>query len=151
MTILANARHEIAAQERAKGKSDAAAYMAAYPTCSKASAETAGPRLFRNVQVQNRVAELQAQSAKEVVVSTASLIDELEEARAMAKRLEMPNAMTAASVAKAKLLGLIAKPGSGRFADWEEPFHYVDAPRCETYEEWLEQRAREIDEEGAKA
>lgn len=64
MMLLTNARHEIAAQERAKGKSGAETYRVAYPRCSKASAETAGPRVLRNVQVKNRVAELRAETAK---------------------------------------------------------------------------------------
>jgi len=114
MMVLTNARHEIAAQERAKGKSDAEAYRVAYPKCSKASAETAGPRLFRNVQVKNRVAELQAKTAKAAVVTAQSVIDELEEARALARNLGQPGAMVMASHRKAMIAGLITKPQDRR-------------------------------------
>jgi hypothetical protein len=96
MMLLSNARHEIAAQERAKGRSDAEAYCVAYPKCSKASAETAAPRLIRNVQVKNRVAELQAETANAAVVSAESIIGELEEARALARSLGQSGAMVMA-------------------------------------------------------
>ena len=112
--VLTNARHEIAAQERAKGTSDAEAYRVAYPNCSKASAETAGPRLFRNVQVKNRVAELQAETAKAAAVTAQSVIDELEEARALARSLGQPGAMVMASHRKAMIAGLITKPQDRR-------------------------------------
>jgi hypothetical protein len=112
--VLTNARHEIAAQERAKGKSDAEAYRVAYPKCSKASAETAGPRLFRIVQVKNRVAALQAETAKAVVVTAEGIIDELEEARALARKLGQPGAMVMASHRKAMIAGLISKPQDRR-------------------------------------
>jgi hypothetical protein len=114
MTVLINARHEIAAQEKAKGKSDAEAYRVSYPNCSKASAETAGPRLFRNVQVKNRVAELQAETARAAVVTAESVVDELEEARALARKLKQPGAMVMASHRKAMIAGLITKPQDRR-------------------------------------
>jgi hypothetical protein len=112
--VMTNARHEIAAQERAEGKSDAEAYRVAYPKCSKASAETAGPRLFRTVQVKNRVAELQAETAKAAVVTAEGIIDELEEARTLARSLGQPGAMVAASHRKAMIAGLITKPQDRR-------------------------------------
>ena len=114
MMVLTNARHEIAAQERAKGKSDAEAYRIAYPKCSEASAQTAGPRLFRTVQVKNRVAELQAETAKAAVVTAEGIIDELEEARALARKLGQPGAMVMASHRKAMIAGLITKPQDRR-------------------------------------
>jgi hypothetical protein len=167
-TILANARHEIAAQERAKGKSDADAYRVAYPKCSKSSAETAGPRLFRKVQVKARVAELQGETAKTAVVSAASIIDELEEARIQARMLGLPAAMVMASYRKAMIAGLISKPqdrgedwlsGLAKFTDTEltalkeyyekfgalPPRRFVDAPPTETYEQWEARRQRQLD------
>ena len=70
--------------------------------------------MFRNVQVKNRVAELQVETAKAAAVTAQSVIDELEEARALARSLGQPGAMVMASHRKAMIAGLITKPQDRR-------------------------------------
>ncbi len=66
MAILQNARHERFAQDKAKGKSTGPAYTAAGYKATGHSAEVAGGRLLKNVEVRNRVAELQGRTAKQI-------------------------------------------------------------------------------------
>ena len=66
MPVLKNARHERFAQNKAKGKSTGPAYTAAGHKATGHSAEVAGGRLSKNVEVQNRIAELQGSTAKQI-------------------------------------------------------------------------------------
>lgn len=75
--VLDNPRHEKFAQELAKGKSAGEAYRLAGYDADDKSAETAGPRLFKNVQVKARVAELQAKAAVKAELTAQSVIDNL--------------------------------------------------------------------------
>ncbi len=59
MGILPNARHERFAQNKAKGMSTGPAYTAAGYKATGHSAEVAGGRLLKNVEVRDRIAELQ--------------------------------------------------------------------------------------------
>jgi phage terminase small subunit len=79
MAVLKNPKHELFAQELVKGQSAAEAYKLAGYGGDARSAETSGPRLFRNVQVQERVQELQARVADSVVVSRQWVIERLVE------------------------------------------------------------------------
>jgi phage terminase small subunit len=60
---LKNARHERFAQELAKGEAASVAYRNAGYSAVGNSAEVAASRLFKNVQVANRVAELRSKIA----------------------------------------------------------------------------------------
>ena len=66
MAILQNARHERFAQDKAKGKSTGPAYTAAGYKATGHSAEVAGGRLLKNVEVRNRIAGLQGSTAKQI-------------------------------------------------------------------------------------
>ncbi len=66
MTILKNARHERFAQNKAKGMSIGPAYTAAGYKAKDHSAEVNGARLLKNAEVQNRIAELQGSTAKQI-------------------------------------------------------------------------------------
>ncbi len=66
MTILKNARHERFAQNKAKGMSIGPAYTAAGYKATGHSAEVTGARLLKNVEVRNRIAELQGSTAKQI-------------------------------------------------------------------------------------
>ncbi|HEY6701061.1 MAG TPA: terminase small subunit [Pseudolabrys sp.] len=80
MGILTNPRHELFAQELAKGKSATEAYAGAgYKPCRQNAA-----RLTTNDDIRARLAEIQAQAAKKSEVTVQSLLDELEHARARA-------------------------------------------------------------------
>ena len=66
MAILQNARHERFVQGVVKGISAGPAYTAAGYKATGNAAETAAARLFRNVQVQARRAELQGSTARQI-------------------------------------------------------------------------------------
>jgi phage terminase small subunit len=73
MPILPNAKHELFAQERAKGKAPSDAYEAAG---FRRNSGNAG-RLDRLPEVQARVAELLGRAAEKVELSKARVLDEL--------------------------------------------------------------------------
>ncbi len=66
MPVLKNARHERFAQNLAKGMSAGPGYTAAGYKATGHSAEVAGARLLKNVEVRNRVAELHGSTAKQI-------------------------------------------------------------------------------------
>jgi phage terminase small subunit len=105
MPALKNTRHERFAQELAKGKSQVEAYgLAGYePNESHAS------RLVRNGKVASRLAELQDKAATKAELTLADIIAELEQARMVALAAATPQtgSAVAASMGKAKLLGLV--------------------------------------------
>jgi phage terminase small subunit len=104
MPVLKNAKHERFAQEVAKGKTATEAYVLAGYKESRAAAS----RLSTNVDIQARTAELLNRGAERAECTVASLIAELEEARGIARKIEQPASMVAASMGKAKLSGLLA-------------------------------------------
>lgn len=95
MGVLANARHETFAQLVVSGRPQSRAYVEAGYSAKGNSAETAAARLFRHVQVAQRISELRSQAlavvqqdAEEAVASAAWII---------AKSVEVVNAGLAAS------------------------------------------------------
>lgn len=103
MPVLPNPRHELFAQELAKGKSQIAAYVdAGYKRDDGASARMA-------VKVKERVAELLAEAAKETVVTVGDIARQLDEDRQFARECEVPGAAVSATMGKAKVLGLIVE------------------------------------------
>ena len=62
-------KHEAFAVLCSGGLAAGAAYARVYPKASKATAETDGPALLRKAQVKARVAELQAEAAKEFTMT----------------------------------------------------------------------------------
>lgn len=105
MPTLNNIRHERFAQELAKGKGQTEAYVAAGYKENRSAAS----RLAEDVNVCERVRELQERGAIRVELTVADIIRELEEARISALTAATPQAGSAvtASLGKAKLLGLI--------------------------------------------
>ena len=126
MPALANPRWERFAQCIVKGLAESGgqysqrqAYKAAgYSTTNNNSTDAAASRLLRRVKpILDRVRELQYQAARRTRVTVDSIVDELEEARALALGTEQASAMVAATSTKAKILGLqvdrqeVGKPG----------------------------------------
>lgn len=128
MPALTNPRHEafcraIVAQIGGKYTSQGAAYVAAGYQAKDVgktggSAEAAASRLLNRVQgIAARIGELQAQAMRRKRITVDTIVDELEEARGIAKASSQANAMVAASTGKAKILGLVVdrteqgKPG----------------------------------------
>lgn len=62
--------------------------------------------LMDNGKITARIEELKAEHAERHKLTVDDLLAELEEARLLAKEKENPNAMTQATMGKAKLLGL---------------------------------------------
>jgi phage terminase small subunit len=106
MPPLDNPRWERFAQELAKGQSQTGAYLTAGYKGAK-SPTTAASRLLTNVKVAARVKELQQRGAERAEVTVASLIADLDEDRKLARGAGQASAAVAATMAKAKLLGLV--------------------------------------------
>ncbi len=105
MPVLKNAKHERFAQELAKGKSQAEAYVAAGYKPSRSAAT----RLAADVNICERLAAIQERGAVRAELTLADIIDELEEARQVALTAATPQSgsAVAATMGKAKLLGLV--------------------------------------------
>lgn len=101
MPALANPRHERFAQELAKGKNQAEAYIEA----GYRGDRTAASRLSTDVNIRRRVTELKNRGAMRVEVTLASLLVEAEEARQLAMQLGQPAAAVAAIKEKGVLSG----------------------------------------------
>ncbi|WP_313326258.1 hypothetical protein [Sphingobium yanoikuyae] len=100
---LANHRHEKFAQALAKGMSQVDAYVdAGYKPNDGHAARLAG-----NGRVQSRLAELQAEAAKEAVITAADIARQLDEDRAFAQSVGSAAACVSATMGKAKVLGLL--------------------------------------------
>lgn len=104
MPILLNAKHERFAQGLAKGKSAGEAYELAGYKRNDGNAST----LKGKQNVLDRVAELLEGGAERAMVTVASIVVELEEARGLALLEKQPSAMVTASMGKAKVAGLLA-------------------------------------------
>ncbi|TIW37182.1 MAG: Terminase small subunit, partial [Mesorhizobium sp.] len=107
MPILRNPRHERFAQGIAKGLSGKAAYVEAGYRSTGNAAEVGAAKLVRNGKIAARIAELQARQVRRLDVTVESIVAELEEARGAALAHKQLAAAVAASLGKAKLLGLI--------------------------------------------
>jgi phage I-like protein len=103
MPVLPNARHEKFAQALSKGMNATEAYA----TAGYKGDRTAASRLSTNVNVAQRVAELQGRAAKKAEVTLESLLNELEEARSLAMNEKQSSAAVSATMGKAKLTGLL--------------------------------------------
>ncbi len=77
MPVLKNARHERFIQGVVKGISPGPAYTAAGYEVTGNSAESAGARLFRNVQVKERYAELMAPAVEATQATVERVLKEM--------------------------------------------------------------------------
>ena len=106
MSPLENPRHELFAQEIAKGRSQQDAYVnAGYGNKIQSSTYASASRLIRNVKIATRIRQLQAETVKSTEATLSSLIAEAEQARALAETKGQPSAMVSATTLKAKLTG----------------------------------------------
>lgn len=85
------------------------AYREVYPDnkSTPASIWTLASKAFRDIEVQSRIQELQDLATERHLVTVATITDELDENRTLSKDEGQGAAMTAATVAKAKLHGLM--------------------------------------------
>lgn len=101
---LPNPRQELFAQAIAAGVERAEAYdRAGYGGASSYAGAT---QLLSRAEVLNRIATLQGKAAARAVTTIETLVDELEDARLLARAHDQPAAMVAATKEKAVLLGL---------------------------------------------
>lgn len=120
---LKNARHERFAQEVAIGKTAGPAYEAAGYNAKGHAAEAAGSRLLKNVEVKARVAEVQGKGAERASKTVADIVRQLETDRALAYKRGNASAAVSATMAQAKVLGLIVDKhlvGMKRIEDMNE-------------------------------
>ena len=107
MGVLTNPKHERFAQALVKGLSQIDAYTeAGYKPCDGHAARLAG-----NGRIIARLAELQERAAEMAECTAADIARQLDEDRAFAKKVGSASAMVAASMGKAKVLGLIVDKG----------------------------------------
>jgi hypothetical protein len=113
MPPLDNRRHESFAQALFEGLGDGITQRDAYISAGyKARGNAAKVNACRLLKIApgivSRIRELQAQAAKAKQATVESVVDELEDARVIAKENSQPSAMVSASMGKARLLGLEA-------------------------------------------
>ena len=109
---LKNPRHEAFCRHYVKHGVGRHAYVAAGYKAStepqeNAPADNCASRLLRTARVSQRIQELRIAMAKRQDINEDSLIDELEEARQVAKGVDNAGAMVQATMGKAKLAGLL--------------------------------------------
>jgi hypothetical protein len=94
---------------RAEGMTQSDAYRAAYNTKNMTPKQIweEASKLAALPKVAQRLFELQEASAERTLVTMESITAELEEARVLGKKTEQSSAMTAASMGKAKVNGLL--------------------------------------------
>ncbi len=105
MPVLANSRHEIFAQELAKGKTQVDAYTIAgfKPNDGHAA------RLAGDGRIIARVGELLERAAERTVCTIYDIAEQLDEDRLFARELENAGAAISATMGKAKVLGLLTE------------------------------------------
>lgn len=106
MPVLPNSRHELFAQELAKGQTQAAAYAAAGYVPSDPGAS----RLASSVKVRARIDELKERAAARVEVSIASVTENLMRIAQKAEALSEASGLSVARASHmdvAKLNGLV--------------------------------------------
>ncbi len=110
MPALENVKHELFAQELVKGASQREAYKTAgYSAKSDSVADAAASRLFSEVKVRARIEELQNRGAARAEVTVQKILEELDEARVLARTIDQPSAMVQASMGRAKVAGIIVE------------------------------------------
>lgn len=101
MPILENSRHEIFAQELAKGATADEAYQLAGYSENRGNAT----RLKANESVLKRVAELKEAAAVRARKSMDDILEQLDDDRQFAREMEAPSAAIQATMGQAKILG----------------------------------------------
>jgi phage terminase small subunit len=119
MPALKNPRREWFAQELALGASAGIAYRRAGYVLRGRAAEAGAARLASSAEVTRRVGELAAGNAAPAegatsVVTVATIIRELEEARRLAMAKKQPAPAVSAALGKAKIAGLVLDKGESR-------------------------------------
>jgi len=111
MPALAHTRHEAFAVRRvrdlANGESQTASYLAVGYRARGDAAYVGASKLVRSPKVSARIAELQEIAARRALTTTERIAEQLDADRALAHQEGQAAAAVSASMAKAKLFGLI--------------------------------------------
>ncbi len=101
-------REEKFCQEMVLHSSMTKAYRASYSTenMKDVSVRSAAHRVTKRPLVEKRIAQLKAEMAERYEVTQESLLAELEEARQMALRAKQSSSAVAATMGKARLVGM---------------------------------------------
>ena len=102
MSTLSNPKHEILAQSLAVGKTATEAMDEAGYSDPRNST-----RLTKNDEIQSRVKELQSKAAERAIVTIEDIARQLDEDREFARQCGSASASVAATMGKAKVLGLV--------------------------------------------
>ncbi len=136
MPTLDNPKHEMFAQEIAKGTAIGEAYvLAGYEGENTSAAAASASRLLKSAKIQARVSELLNQGATRAIVSIQKVLEKLDRAYDLAEKLDQPAVMVSASMGLAKVAGLIVnKQEVGAPGDF-------DGMNAEQVREWIRERA----------
>jgi phage terminase small subunit len=132
MPALTNARHEAFAHGLAKQQTADEAYANAGFAPNRGNAS----RLKANESILARVAELQGKAAERAIVTVEDIARQLDEDRAFALECNSASAAVAATMGKAKVLGLIIEKAENVNLNYD----VTDEPASE--DEWAGQHAR---------
>lgn len=89
------------------GKTQKEAYLDAFPDAKPSSAAVLANKLRKQPDIVARINDIKTTVRGETNMSIHKIVDELEEARQVAKKDNSPNLMMRASLLKAKLLGFV--------------------------------------------
>ena len=121
---LKNPRHELFCQLTPQGAKNGwtqgELYQRAGFKARGHSAETLGSNLLKKVEIQQRIAELQAPAVRKAGVSVASLLAELEQARSAAQSDGQFSSAVAAIAGKARLSGLDRAENGGSGSEFSK-------------------------------
>lgn len=156
MPALRNPRHERFARYVMKyGVALHAFVKAGYRSNKPASLRSAASRLLASVNVQARIQELQAMALKRHEITVDTLLGDLEADRGLAHREGQGSAAVQATMAKARLLGLIVdrketgKPGE--FENMQTTADVLQAVRVEFGDAVADALAREFEQAAPSA
>lgn len=128
MPVLKNPGHEAFAQEVCADPRDntKAAIRAGLP---EKSAKSAASRLIKRPDVRARIAELQGAAATIAITSAVDIAKQLDEDRIFARKCKNASAMVAATMGKAKVLGLVVDKTQQVF----KPLSQMNRAELETF------------------
>ena len=119
MSVLSNPKHELTAQELAKGKTQVEAIEAAGYSPHRSNAS----RLIANDSIKSRVQELQMEASKTIAITLEGQIAKLEDLLNQAKQLKQISAGVSAIDKQNELMGLkiqrVGKQARGRVCEYE--------------------------------
>ena len=140
MPALENVRHERFAQELAQGKSQTEAYLAAGYSANEEAARRAASRLLTNVDITNRVIELQKAAAVKSGVTLQWLLEQCQEIVREARENADFSAASMTVERAAKIAGLWVDQAKTQTTS--EVYHIGALPPVVDADEWQTEASR---------